>query len=237
MQESSFSPVRSPRLSEQIIRQIRQLIDEGQIQLDARFPSERSLQERWNVSRPVLREAFRVLEMQGVVESRAGGGRFLRSKDIPEPVLARRVRLAATSAHLLQLWDVREAVEAKAAELAALNATDADLAELQRVVDLRHLAPPQVLRDSNFNRKFHSAVARATHNVVIESVMDDLLRRSDEAGFRALIDIEDWTRLQPAHEAIHEAIAARDPARAREAVAHHFAGLRGCLRPAAVPAA
>src|SRR5688572_30360900 len=89
----SFTPVRTVRLSEEIIRQIAELIADGSLRLNDKFPSERELQERWQVSRPVLREAFRVLEMQGVVESRPGAGRYLRSDHVPEPFRQRRARL------------------------------------------------------------------------------------------------------------------------------------------------
>jgi GntR family transcriptional repressor for pyruvate dehydrogenase complex len=69
-----FSPVRSPRLSEVIIRQIAQFVEAGRMQINDRFPSERALEIQWKVSRPVLREAFRALEMQGMIETvRAAG--------------------------------------------------------------------------------------------------------------------------------------------------------------------
>ncbi len=65
-----FRPVRSVRLSEEIINQIARLVNDGRLKLNDRFPSERDLARQWQVSRPVLREAFRVLEMPS--KSRAG---------------------------------------------------------------------------------------------------------------------------------------------------------------------
>ena len=73
MSDKPFTPVRSPRLSEEIIRQIARLVRSGELKLNERFPSERVLQDQWGVSRPVLREAFRALEVQGMIESRPGG--------------------------------------------------------------------------------------------------------------------------------------------------------------------
>ena len=69
-----FTPVQSVRLYETIIEQIAGLVQDGQLNRGDRFPSERQLQDQWRVSRPVLREAFRALEIQGIVESRPGGG-------------------------------------------------------------------------------------------------------------------------------------------------------------------
>src|SRR5215207_4292195 len=100
----SFTPVRTIRLSEEIIRQIAELIADGTLKVDDKFPSERELEERWQVSRPVLREAFRVLEMQGVVESRPGAGRYLRSDHIPDLFRRRRSKLQASPETLVQIW-------------------------------------------------------------------------------------------------------------------------------------
>ena len=75
-----FSPVRSPRLSEVIVRQIAQFVAAGRMQINDRFPSERTLETQWKVSRPVLREAFRALEMQGMIESRPGAGTWVRAE-------------------------------------------------------------------------------------------------------------------------------------------------------------
>jgi len=71
----AFTPIRNVRLYETIIEQIAALVEDGQLHSGDRFPTERQLQEKWRVSRPVLREAFRALEMHGIVESRRGGGR------------------------------------------------------------------------------------------------------------------------------------------------------------------
>jgi GntR family transcriptional repressor for pyruvate dehydrogenase complex len=224
-----FSPVKTTRLSEQIIQQIGLLMAQGQITLNARFPSERTLQERWKVSRPVLREAFRVLEMQGVVESRPGGGRYLRSQHMPDPAQARRVHLLASREHLLQLWDAREAVECKAAELAATNATPEQIELMGRPLRMIETLDAEALRKINFNREFHLVIARASGNVVLEDLVVDLLRRSSELGFKELTETDDWAELQPAHQPIYDAIRARNPVAARKAMAAHFKGLRKSL--------
>ena len=65
--DDAFTPVRSVRLYETIIEQIATLVQNGRLTNGERFPTERALQEKWRVSRPVLREAFRALEMQGIV--------------------------------------------------------------------------------------------------------------------------------------------------------------------------
>ena len=228
--DSPFTPVRSLRLSEEIIRQIARLVEDGSLKLDDRFPTERDLQERWQVSRPVLREAFRVLEMQGVVESRPGAGRYLRSNRIPDPARFRQAHLQANREDLLQVWDAREAVEAKAAELAAIHASQAQIGEIRKAVKKLTSGSLEELQRFDFNREFHLAVAEASCNPTIIDMIATLIGRSNKIGFRTVMDPSGWDALPGRHLPILEAIAARDPAAARRAVIHHFDGMRESVR-------
>src|SRR5690606_490654 len=74
-----FSPVKAVLRHQSIIDQIMGLIETGALHVGDKFPPERALADRWQVSRPVLREAFRVLQAQGIVESRHGDGRYVRA--------------------------------------------------------------------------------------------------------------------------------------------------------------
>ncbi len=226
MTADTFTPVRSLRLSEEIIRQIARLIEEGSLQINDRFPTERDLQERWQVSRPVLREAFRVLEMQGVVESRPGAGRYLRSGHIPDIDRQRRQRLQANTAPLMEVWDAREAVECKAAELAARRATEAQIGEIRRTLEVLDRASFEDLRHYDMNREFHMSVAKASGNLLIEQMIDGLIARSNAIGFKEALRETDHEDLKGRHRPIYEAIRGRDPEAARRAVVSHFDGMR-----------
>jgi GntR family transcriptional repressor for pyruvate dehydrogenase complex len=222
---SPFTPVRSLRLSEEIVRQIGRLVEDGSLKVNDRFPSERSLQERWQVSRPVLREAFRMLEIQGVVESRPGAGRYLRSDHIPDPERA-RTRLNVNREQLLQVWDAREAVESKGAELAARHATQKQLAAIKGSLDILESASIEDLQRYDFNREFHLNVARASGNALIEELVSGLISRSSQIGFKEALDRQDWSALKGRHVPIYEAIASRDPEAARQSMIAHFAAMR-----------
>jgi GntR family transcriptional repressor for pyruvate dehydrogenase complex len=221
-----FTPVRSPRLSEEIIRQIARLVETGQLQVNERFPSERTLEEQWRVSRPVLREAFRALELQGMVESRPGGGRYLRSTWIPDPSLHRQKRLEANRENLLQVWDARESIETKAAELAAKFATPDELKALAVPLRMLRRLPPAKAASIDFNREFHLVIARAARNPLIEEMVVRLVARSNDIGFKEFLEVEDFARLLLIHQPIYEAIADRNPKGARRALERHFAELR-----------
>ncbi|HEY4253053.1 MAG TPA: FCD domain-containing protein [Roseomonas sp.] len=227
-----YAPIRSLRLSEHIIAQIAKLVEDGHLRVNDRFPSERALQQHWQVSRPVLREAFRALEVQGLVESRPGGGRYLRADRIPDPARLRRSRLQASRAELLQIWDAREAVETKAAELAALRATPAQIEALGRPLRLIETLAPEDWRELDFNRDFHLVIGQASGNPLIEEMVAALVARVRAMSVRDLLDAAEWARLQYAHQPIYDAIAARDPAAARQAIVQHYENLRRSVRDA-----
>lgn len=224
--DNVFTPVRTARLSEEIIRQIARLVESGELALNERFPSERTLERQWQVSRPVLREAFRALEVQGFIESRPGGGRYLRASWIPDPAQQRRSRLVANRENLLQIWDAREGVEAKAVELAALRATPAEIAALERPLKSLASLPPAEAARLDLNRDFHLVIARAARNPLIEEMINSLVARCNEIGFREMLDVEDFAKLLKIHQPIFDAIVARDSRAARAAMIDHFNELR-----------
>ena len=225
----AFTPVRSVRLYETIIEQIAALVEGGQLHSGDRFPTERSLQEKWRVSRPVLREAFRALEMQGIVESRPGGGRYLRAERIPHPAEFRGLRLSSDRETLLNIWQARETVEVTAAGLAAERASRAQLAAIGRPIRMLETMTPEAYRRGDVNHDFHAAIARASGNPVLEQVILDLLGRFHETGFKDMPASGDWTGLQAEHQPVYDAIAAGDSGASENAMAAHFKGIRKSL--------
>lgn len=221
-----FRPVRGVRLYEIIVEQIAALVRDGHLVSGDRFPPERDLQARWRVSRPVLREAFRALEMQGLVESRPGGGRYLRAERIPSPAELRGPTLAGDRQSLLHILDAREAVEVKAAQLAAANASRGQLAAIGRPLRMLDTMTPDAYRRGDFNMEFHAAVARAAGNPVLEQLALDLIGRFHEAGFEDLPDPDDWRSLKADHQPVYDAIAAQDPRAAAGAMTAHFQAVR-----------
>lgn len=227
--DDALAPIRSVRLYESIIERIAALVQDGQLASGDRFPTERQLQNKWQVSRPVLREAFRALEMQGIVESRPGGGRYLRAERIPHPDEFRSLRLSPDRETLLHIWQAREATEVKAAGLAAAQASRAQLAAIGRPLRMLETMTPDAYRRSDVNHDFHTAVARASGNPVLEQVIIDLLGRFHEAGFKDLPKPGDWSGLQADHQPVYDAIAAGDPGAAENAMAAHFKNVRNKL--------
>src|SRR5439155_21117540 len=115
-----LSPVRRERIPENIVSQIQQRLERGELKPGDQLPSERVLAEQLQVSRPSVREALRSLELLGVTESRPGGGTFMR---IASPDALLRPLTALTRAHDIEdILEVRALLEPALAELAARRA-------------------------------------------------------------------------------------------------------------------
>ena len=219
-------PPQRKSMHARIVRDLGMRIVAGEFKPGERLPTESALLADYEVSRPVLREAFRALEMQGMIESRPGGGRYLRSVMIPEPAPHRLNRLEANRENLLHVWDARESIEVKAAELAARHATAKEIRALVAPLDKLVKLPAADVGSIDFNREFHLVIARATRNPLIEEMMIRLVARSSEIGFKEFFDVEDFAGLMLIHKPIYQAIAKRRPDDARQAMLDHFAALR-----------
>lgn len=124
--------IRKKLLYEEVVNELYGIIDRQEVTVGQQFPSERELVERWNISKSVLREAFHVLEERGLINARQGKGRFLRA--MPNQVdLSRDERLSKNLERysLVEIYQTRQSLECKAVELAAVNASDQDLEELE----------------------------------------------------------------------------------------------------------
>jgi GntR family transcriptional regulator, transcriptional repressor for pyruvate dehydrogenase complex len=213
LREELFDKVASERRYEAVVRQILILIGRGEIRAGTRLPAERDLAERLGVSRNVLREAFRVLEVRGIVRSHAGGGRYIRAENISPALSADGVVLRLERAVIVDVLEARELLEVQVVRLAAERATDAQIAELARECGAAW----------EDNVRFHVSVAAATGNFMLERLVRlqlDLL--TDVRQREHYRSAKSAGVLLAEHRAIADAIAARDPDAAEAAIRHHL---------------
>lgn len=220
-----FHPIRTERIYQKIVDQIREMIAAGRLSPGDRLPSEREIAEQLAVSRTAVREAFSALELAGLIEVRPGEGSFVRGGDVSKPI-AELLAIEQEQAHASEMYEFRRPLEGEAAALAALRATEEDLAHVR--VALIRMEQDLVSADLGeaADWEFHHAVAMASHNGLILKVMQhlqDALRRSLKTARRRLYSIADMPqRLLAEHVEIYEAIRARDPERARACMLEHI---------------
>jgi len=214
----SLRPVGRPRLYEQLVERLHAYIEEAALQPGDRLPAERELAERLGVSRNSVKQATVVLEVQGIVEIRHGGGTYLRRRNFPaEPVAAlldRRQRLP-------DVLDAREAIETKMAELAAARRTEDDLAAMDAALDAMRAAIQAGGLGCEADRDFHSAVAAASHNLVLIAFYRQLAQQIAETRAESLRQPGRPPRSLAQHQRIAAAIRAGNGRQAAAAASRH----------------
>lgn len=164
-------PILTARTFEQAIEQIVEAIERSRLRVGERLPNESELAAQLAISKPTLRQALRVLERAGLISVRrgAGGGIFLAEELVPIDLINSYV--AAEEHQVVETLVARRVIEGGVARLAAVAATEEDLAEIERTIDLleRHRGNrPLVMRA---DAAFHRALSRACHNRSLQAAM------------------------------------------------------------------
>ena len=220
-------------LTEQLANDLRERIVAGEYKPGDKLPTEQKLAAEHGVSRTVVREAVAALRADGMIEARQGAGVFVLSRE----EAGSRPRLwderAQTISSIIEILELRAAVEIEAAGLAAQRCSPAQEA---RIVETYHAMAKQLEEGVSTEQgdfEFHTAIALATNNRQFKEFLDFLGRqtiprsrhRDKDESREAVLARE--TRLLGEHEAILRAICARDPDAARDAMRQH---LRGSLQ-------
>ena len=128
-------------LYQQTIDKIYALIDNHDVELGERFPTERELAAKWGISRNSVREAFHILEHRGVIISRRGSGRYLRNKldmDAVSSQTSQQFSKVSQNLEKITLYDIyctRQLLEPKMIEDVAKNASAEEIKEIKDTYD------------------------------------------------------------------------------------------------------
>lgn len=222
-----FSPIRPKKISEEIVEQIKVLITRGELKPGERIPSERDLAVLLGVSRPSVREALTVLEAMGFMESRQGGGTFVRS--LTETSLADPLStlMGEKDPHLLYaLVEVRMGLESWSAYLAASRARPEEIERMRALVAEMQRQAAGGGWDAEIDTQFHYAITAATHNTIQMHVLDTIHSLFHTTIQVALTEFYRKGKyldlLLQQHKDILERIAAHDPEEARRAMVAHL---------------
>ncbi|AGA59937.1 transcriptional regulator [Thermobacillus composti KWC4] len=215
----AIKKVKYQRVYENVIEQIKEMIIEGNLKPGDLLPTERELAQAFGISRGTLREAFRILERENLIEAKPGGGRYL-SRSIESVDDQNRILDNIERATIIELLEAREIFETGIVELACQRATDEDIADI--VAAFERWGDADEEDHTRPDQAFHLSIAKASHNVVLVNMMElhmDLLRRTlsktlQNAGRREEVYKE--------HLQIVEAIKRRDAEQAKAALLYHL---------------
>ena len=216
-----FKPAKSQTFAGQAKEQILELIRSGRLHPGDKLPSERELSARLGISRTCVREAIQALAMIKAIDIQPGRGAFVLASN-PDELIARVIEGSSLRKEkLLELYELRKAVEVEAAALAAERVTDEELARMRqclsdiedRLVQGKSAVGPDV--------KFHLAIARATHNSLILRAMESLTSQLQKS-FHETQRLEDRSYILEGHREIYDEIERHEVEGAREIMRRHL---------------
>lgn len=230
----SDDPIKpGPDLARQMAQRLSQAIHSGEFQRGQRLPTEAVLGQRYGTSRSVVREALSMLRQSGLTVSRRGSGSFVADN----PTIELRLELPSRSFEsVIELLELRRAVEVEAARLAAIRHTPSQLRRIRNAMADIDEAVERGGTGVAEDMAFHRHIAMAANNAYFTASIDFYNRflqhaitvtRTNEAqrlAFMAQVEAE--------HQAILDAITAGDADGAANCLKTHLAHAEKRLRQA-----
>ena len=223
---ASFSAIQPAlKLADRVAQQLEAQIRAGRFQPGEKLPTEAVLVQQLGVSRTVVREAISRLQSRSLVESRQGSGVYVKAAGI-EPLDLGSLRPAGQNA-VIQIAELRRALESEVAELAAQRRSGDDLRRIHEAVRALAEAVRQGRDGAEEDVAFHRAIAQAAGNPFLIRTLDYLAQflrgatRVTRANEARRADFAQAVTQE--HERIVQAIEAGDAAAARQAAANHMA--------------
>ena len=225
------SPIERPRLSDTIYGQLLQEIMAGRFSAGDRLPTENQLAMRFAVSRPVVREALQRLQTDGVVIARQGSGTYVQRSP------SQRVAELTTQLSLhevLQVMELRMALEELAARLAARNRTDEQMRAIERARQALGEVFGLGIPAKEADYEFHRSIAVASGNPLLAEALDQLSDRV-KGGMNVTLSLtreaseQRRVRVLDEHDRIVHAIRIGDADSASIAMRYHLDQARNRL--------
>lgn len=224
--------VKKTKLYEEIIRQLTDLMRRGALRPGDRLPSERDLAASLGVSRTAIREALRSMESMGMIESRVGGGTFIRKVTLDSVIDSVSSILSLDRKLILELLDVRYLLEGEVARLAARCINDRKRQSIEAALTLMQEEIDAGGTGLAGDDAFHAALSKASGNEALSMLLGmcgDLLSSTRLATLQ--IPGQPAKSLED-HRAIFEAVSAGDETLAVQRMQEHLTKAQLNLRKA-----
>jgi GntR family transcriptional repressor for pyruvate dehydrogenase complex len=214
--------IEKKRAYEDIVKQIRTLIERGKLKRGDQLPVERELSETFKVSRATVREAIFNLEVMRLVQRRQGDGTYVIASSEETLVQPLAAALFHERDDIIDIFSIRKMIEPEVAQLASANATPEEIAELEELLKEQEEEIAGGKLPIQTDTDFHHLLARMSRNRVLERLLlalVDLLRRTRE---NYLQTSERMGRSLRGHREILKAIKNGQGRVARQAMRRHL---------------
>ncbi|MBC9785748.1 FadR family transcriptional regulator [Heliobacterium chlorum] len=219
-------PIRTKKIYEEIVEQIKDLIRSGNLKAGDRLLSERELAEHLKVSRAAVREALSALEAMGMIDIKPGDGAFIRQPSVNGIIEPLAMLLLVEQDLPRQILEVRKIMEVGGAGLAAQRRKESNLQSMQLALQQMEQDIQNSVTGEDADFRFHFAVAEAADNSLLLRLMhtiSDTMRqtlRTSRIQLLATPGVRE--RLLDEHIKVYRAIENGDAPAAQELMYDHL---------------
>lgn len=210
--KKTTTPLPRHSLADAVVGRLQQQLSLGVYQPGDKLPSEPELMTQFGVGRSTIREAVRILANTGHLSVRQGSGTIVESQQgIAEP-LPQRLRRAAAG----DLDEVRQLLEIKIAQKAALLRTRKDIVKMRTLLEHRAVAARSGDTEEAINTdiRFHVAMAVAARNDILADLYRSVAEQMGKHFRQAYLTTDSFITTQHLHEQLLQSIVDQDPKRA-----------------------
>jgi len=209
--------VKRSGVCDEVFSQLQQQISSGKLKKGDKLPSEPELMTQFGVGRSSVREAIRMLANTGLVRVQQGIGTFVEMQNGTPIPWYNRLQNSTSK----DLNEVRQLLELKIAEKAAVNRTQKDIAILTKLLKKRLNAAQKNLADECIEAdiQFHIAIADAAKNDILADLYKNIAEQIKKSFRQAYTDTELFVIKHAIHEELLQSIIDKDPKKAWKCVA------------------
>ena len=222
--KNRVTKIKRRRLSDQIVDQLVGMISRGELKIGDMLPPEPELMKQFGVGRSSIREAIGALSLIGIVNVRPGYGTQIVASD--DTFLQKPLEWSTSIRNetVEELIEARIIIEEAVTGVAAIKATEEDIAELRDIIEQISAVKKNKKKTVPLDLLFHQTIARSSHNNVLLRTIYELrhLMRVWLDQNATFVSNEDIDRLLIAHTEIIQAIQKRDADGARSAMRNHL---------------
>lgn len=226
-----FKTIKKARLSDEIVRQVKETLFAGKLRPGDRLPAERELAEQFETSRASVREALRTLEQEGMIQVRkgVGGGAFIAELDHRPVTNSLQTLWRLKKISIKDIAEARLIFEPEAARLAAERVTEEDLRELEEVIRQMSVAVDGREMPDSFDLKFHQIIARAAGNPILAMLAESMLGVASKTITELHPSMDTLRHVLASHRKVFEAIRKRNGKLAYRAMRQHIVDVQSRL--------
>jgi DNA-binding FadR family transcriptional regulator len=230
MPGKTLAVLRRPKLLHTSVQEaVKSYIAANGLAAGMKLPAEGELAEQLGVSRGSVREAMRALESIGIVETRRGVGVFVADFSLAALIDNLAYGLRGALREIAEVLQIRRALEVSLVGETVRLAGPEDIATLRRITERMRARAVQGRSFAEEDQQFHQALFACLGNATLLHLLDVFWLAFFKAASDLTLENAEPLRTWADHQAIVDAIAARDVARARQQLDTHYDGIAGLL--------